>query len=124
MTKVWEAKARSSPAVEVYEKRLAKIWQEIGCAAEGHLTCFADCSIIWRAGFLFFLANKGRSCPRSQLPSSTKSIAPAHMGLSTQKRQSSKKSAIALSCLRQNSDPIWTSCAGLASFDLCARSLG
>jgi hypothetical protein len=35
MAKVWEAQARSSPATDVYEKRLARIWQEIGCSAEG-----------------------------------------------------------------------------------------
>jgi hypothetical protein len=34
MAKVWEAQARSSPATDVYEKRLAGIWQEIGCSAE------------------------------------------------------------------------------------------
>jgi hypothetical protein len=27
--------ARSSPAPEAYEKRLAELWQETGCAAEG-----------------------------------------------------------------------------------------
>src|SRR5262249_4513765 len=35
MAKVWEAHARSSPAEEVYEKRLAELWHETGCAAEG-----------------------------------------------------------------------------------------
>jgi uncharacterized protein YjbI with pentapeptide repeats len=35
MAKVWEDQARSSPIKEVYEKRLARIWQETGCAAEG-----------------------------------------------------------------------------------------
>jgi Pentapeptide repeats (8 copies) len=35
MAKVWEAQARSSPATEAYEKRLAGIWRETGCAAEG-----------------------------------------------------------------------------------------
>jgi len=34
MAKVWEAQARSSPDVKVYEKRLAEIWQTIGCDAE------------------------------------------------------------------------------------------
>jgi hypothetical protein len=35
MEKVWKAQARSSPAIEVYEKRLARIWRETGCASEG-----------------------------------------------------------------------------------------
>jgi uncharacterized protein YjbI with pentapeptide repeats len=35
MAKVWKAHARSSPAREVYEKRLAELWHETGCAAEG-----------------------------------------------------------------------------------------
>jgi hypothetical protein len=34
MAKVWEAQARSSPSVKVYEKRLAEIWRTIGCVAE------------------------------------------------------------------------------------------
>jgi hypothetical protein len=34
MVKVWEAKARFSPSVKVYEERLAEIWRTIGCAAE------------------------------------------------------------------------------------------
>jgi hypothetical protein len=34
MTKVWKAKARSSPSVKVHEERLAEIWRTIGCAAE------------------------------------------------------------------------------------------
>ena len=34
MAKVWEAQARSSPGVTVYEKRLAEIWRTIGCDAE------------------------------------------------------------------------------------------
>jgi hypothetical protein len=35
MGNVWEAQARSSPIPEIYEKRLAKLWQEIGCEADG-----------------------------------------------------------------------------------------
>jgi hypothetical protein len=35
MAKVWEAQARSSPTLEVYEKHLAEIWREIGCVGEG-----------------------------------------------------------------------------------------
>jgi hypothetical protein len=35
MAKTWERQAHSSPTLEVYEKRLAEIWREVGCAAEG-----------------------------------------------------------------------------------------
>jgi len=35
MTKVWQDQARASPAVEAFEKRLARTWREIGCAAQG-----------------------------------------------------------------------------------------
>ena len=34
MAKVWKAQTRSSPTKEAYEKRLAGIWQETGCAAK------------------------------------------------------------------------------------------
>jgi hypothetical protein len=34
MAQFWKAKARTSPSVEDYEKRLAAIWRETGCAAE------------------------------------------------------------------------------------------
>jgi uncharacterized protein YjbI with pentapeptide repeats len=35
MAKIWEAQARFSLAIEAYEKRVAGIWRETGCAAEG-----------------------------------------------------------------------------------------
>jgi uncharacterized protein YjbI with pentapeptide repeats len=35
MAKVWKRRARSSPAIKVYEKRLAGIWRETGCAFRG-----------------------------------------------------------------------------------------
>jgi len=35
MAKAWESQARSSPDTEAYEKRVAEIWREAGCAAEG-----------------------------------------------------------------------------------------
>jgi hypothetical protein len=35
MAKFWEDQARSSPSLEIYEKHLAQIWRETGCAAEG-----------------------------------------------------------------------------------------
>jgi uncharacterized protein YjbI with pentapeptide repeats len=35
MAKLWNDRANSSPTTEVYEKRLAGIWEQIGCAAEG-----------------------------------------------------------------------------------------
>jgi hypothetical protein len=35
MAEVWKARANSSPAREVYEKRLAELWRNTGCAADG-----------------------------------------------------------------------------------------
>jgi hypothetical protein len=35
MAEVWKARANSSPARQVYEKRLAEVWRETGCAADG-----------------------------------------------------------------------------------------
>jgi hypothetical protein len=35
MANVWEHHARSSPGLDVYEKRLAEIWRKTGCAVEG-----------------------------------------------------------------------------------------
>jgi hypothetical protein len=34
MAMVWKAQARSSPGADVYEKRLAEIWRELGCVAD------------------------------------------------------------------------------------------
>jgi Pentapeptide repeats (8 copies) len=35
MAKVWKTQAGSSPATEVYERRLVEIWSDVGCGAEG-----------------------------------------------------------------------------------------
>jgi hypothetical protein len=35
MAKVWAAREREAPAPDAYEKSLAGIWRETGCAAEG-----------------------------------------------------------------------------------------
>ncbi len=35
MAKIWTDQAGSPPAKDVHEKRLAEVWRETGCAAEG-----------------------------------------------------------------------------------------
>ncbi|MDQ6869835.1 MAG: hypothetical protein M3178_16310 [Pseudomonadota bacterium] len=42
MAKIWAARESDTPPPEVYERSLAGIWRETGCAAEGAPMCFTD----------------------------------------------------------------------------------